>query len=321
MYKIIPVLCFAVLLTLMGCKDIQDAFKPGSFGKSPEETAMVEAVMERYGDLREDGEPRILEAMMTSSVHNHIPKDKVTSYNKETERLYCWFVYDNFNNGTIQIEWIYLDTDHSIHTFEAQAGEDFGRGTFILEKPDDGWPEGKYKVIISGESTEETVLFSINDKPTVSAEISFANGKISLPQIVGWHLTGWEYYVYGEGEKNNFSSNWKRTDYEGDTLHSGNYTIKWSDPPDVLRPNEYCEVWVEHISDGWAVENAYASMDGFGLYSNYLFNSNGKDFWTDYSGTLKAEKPMPEGKPGDKKTLTVSLGKGYKYYYTYEWKE
>jgi hypothetical protein len=30
-----------------------------------------------------------------------------------------------------------MDNDYSIHTFESETGEDFGRGTFILEKPDD----------------------------------------------------------------------------------------------------------------------------------------------------------------------------------------
>ena len=114
--------------------------------------------------------------MMTSSTQNFIPVDKVLKYSKDSEELYAWFIYDNFNYDTITVEWIYLDTDYSIHTFESETGEDFGRGTFVLEKPDDGWPLGDYKVIISGAGVEESVEFEIIDGATVSIPLDLLDG-------------------------------------------------------------------------------------------------------------------------------------------------
>ena len=87
----------------------------------------------------------------------------MSKYSADTEKLYVWFVYDNFNEDTIEIEWVYVDNDYSIHTFESKAGDDFGRGVFILEMPDDGWPTGNYEVIISGAGVEATIPFEIID--------------------------------------------------------------------------------------------------------------------------------------------------------------
>lgn len=217
MKRTILILCLVIAFLFSGCKDITDTYKPGSFGKSPQETAMVEAITEKYGDLTKSGAPRFLEAMMTSNVESFIPVDKVSKYSVNTEKLYVWFVYDNFNEDNLEIEWKYLDDNYSIHTFKSTTGEDFGRGSFILEKPDDGWVTGKYQVIIRGKDIQETVPFEIIEGATVSVPLPFINGKISLaskgitplattiaqpaatakpttPSIKpGWYFTSWEY--------------------------------------------------------------------------------------------------------------------------------
>ena len=181
MKKVILIMCVIMVVLLVGCKDITDSFKPGSFGKTAQEQAMVQAITEKYGDLTQKGDPRFLEAMMTSNVENFIPVDKVSKYSKNSEKLYAWFVYDNFNEDELEIEWRYLNTNYSIHTFKSTTGEDFGRGSFILERPDDGWAIGKYKVTIRGRGIETVVDFEIIDGATVSVPISFNNGKITLP--------------------------------------------------------------------------------------------------------------------------------------------
>jgi len=181
MKKILLLLCLVLVFCLAGCKDISDSFKPGSFGKTPEEQAMVQAITEKYGDLTQKGNPRFVEAMVTSNVNNFIPVDKVSKYSKNSEKLYAWFVYDNFNNDKLEIEWLYLTTNYSIHTFQSTTGEDFGRGSFILEKPDDGWAVGNYKVSIRGRGLETTVNFEIIDGATVAVPLSINNGKINLP--------------------------------------------------------------------------------------------------------------------------------------------
>ncbi len=223
MKKTILILCLVMVFIFAGCKDITDTFKAGNFGKSPQETAMVEAITEKYGDLTKDGEPRFLEAMVTSNVENFIPVDIVSKYSVNTEKLIAWFVYDNFNEAEVEIEWIYLDNNYSIHTFKSTTGEDFGRGSFILEQPDDGWVTGKYQVIIRGHGIQKTVPFEIINGATVSVPLPFVNGKIELASTVttspepvkttaptttvkptvtakpaptanpGWYFTRWEY--------------------------------------------------------------------------------------------------------------------------------
>jgi hypothetical protein len=218
MKKTILMLCLAMVLLLAGCKDITDTFKADSFGKSPQETAMVEAITEKYGDLTKDGEPRFLEAWVTTNVDSFIPVDIVSKYALNTEKLYAWFVYDNFHEAEVEIEWIYLDNNYSIHTFKATTGEDFGRGSFILEKPDDGWVTGDYQVIIRGRSIQKTINFEIIDGATVAVPLKITDGKLALvsasatptaPAMTtapaaspspsatqpGWYFTRWEYVM------------------------------------------------------------------------------------------------------------------------------
>ncbi|HOI18637.1 MAG TPA: hypothetical protein PLX15_02125 [Candidatus Woesearchaeota archaeon] len=160
-----------VVLFISGCKDITDSYKAGSFGKTAEEDAMLNAITSKYGDMTKDGNPRFLEATMTSEVYNFIPVDKVSAYSNESEKLIVWFVYDNFKNDVLNIKWIYLDDDYSIHTFTSKTGDDFGRGSFILEMPEDGWPIGSYRVTISGAGVSESINFKIIDGPTVSSPL------------------------------------------------------------------------------------------------------------------------------------------------------
>jgi len=46
------------------CLDIGGSFKPGSFGKTSREKAIINAIAEKYGDMTEKGDPRFLEARM-----------------------------------------------------------------------------------------------------------------------------------------------------------------------------------------------------------------------------------------------------------------
>jgi len=234
--KLLLVLLLIGMVALSGCTDISDSYKPGSFGTTEEEQQIVEAVTEKYGDMTASGEPRLLEVMMTSSTQNFIPVDKVLKYSKDSGELYAWFIYDNFENDVISVEWIYLDNDYSIHTFESETGEDFGRGTFILEKPDDGWPLGNYKVIISGAGVEESVEFEIIDGQTVSIPLELLEGMATDSQQAefestetsttasgitpGWYLTKVEDYGDKVASTNDYYS--YDVDYERGNVWTSN---------------------------------------------------------------------------------------------------
>lgn len=186
--------CIILLSPLIGCKDIAGTLKArfnkstqgttatsaGNFGNTAEEQAMINAVTDKYGDLCESGSPRILELMLCSSVVNYIPADKVLQYSSKTPKFYAWFIYDNFNEGTISIEWIYLDDNYSIGTSTSKTGKDFGRGSFTLEAPDGGWPLGKYRVKVNGKGVTETVDFQVISDSTMSIAILLPDGSVDL---------------------------------------------------------------------------------------------------------------------------------------------
>ena len=201
-----------MVLVLAGCFDISGKFRPGSFGNTKEEVAMLESLTEKYGNLAEKGgAPRFLEVMMTTYVENHIPRDSVSKYIQDTEELYVWFVYDNFDNDTLEIEWIYLDDNHTIHIFESQTGENFGRGTFVLEQPEDGWPTGNYKVIIRGGGIETSIPFEIISENMVSIPLEMGDGKITLPessQTVGTEPTVSDNKMGEEGTASSTDPGW-----------------------------------------------------------------------------------------------------------------
>lgn len=183
MRLILSLACIVIFSLLVGCEVIGGTTKAdfGDFGDTSQERAMIDALIDRYGDLRESGSPRILELMVASEVVNHIPTDRVSHYSSTLPEFYVWFIYDNFNEDTITVEWLY--GGHSIGTSSDKTGEDFGRGTFVLEAPDDGWPTGEYSVRVSGRGITETVGFEVIDGQTVAQTILSPDGKVNLGPV------------------------------------------------------------------------------------------------------------------------------------------
>jgi hypothetical protein len=279
---LVAILLVVIIVALSGCTDISDSYKPGSFGGTEEEMQIVDAVTDKYGDMTATGEPRLLEVMMTSSTENFIPVDKVLKYSKDSDKLYAWFIYDNFDYDVISVEWIYLDNDYSIYTFESETGEDFGRGTFILEKPDDGWPLGDYEVIISGAGVEESVEFEIIDGETVSVPLELLNGAAMGSQKADFGNTGTSDAIPTpqsgfQSESTSYSfigdwdSNWGDMTFRqsgskiiGEYTHdkgklegvvNGDVFIgSWSESPSYAKPNDAGDVELKLSKDGNSFE-------------------------------------------------------------------
>lgn len=303
--KLLIVLLLLGIIAFSGCTDISDSYKPGSFGATEEEQQIVSAVTEKYGDMTARGEPRILEVMMTSSTENFIPVDKVLKYSKDSGNLYAWFIYDNFENDKISVEWIYLDTDYSIHTFESETGEDFGRGTFILEKPDDGWPLGNYKVIISGAGVEESVEFEIIDGATVSIPLDLLSGTTIDSQMAEFENTGTTgnlatpqsgfisestpYSFIGE-----WTSNWgDMTFRQSGNKIVGEYTHDQGRLEGVVNGDVFIGTWSE--SPSYAGPNDAGdlelklSKDGNSFEGNWRYGSDSSSWSGGWTGTRKAQ--------------------------------
>ncbi len=353
MKKLVCFLCIAVLLASSGCKDITGTYKPGSFGKTPRETAMVAAVTEKYGDLTQKGDPRFLEARMTSSLDDFIPVDSVSKYSKNSQKLIAWFVYDNFNKDEVEIEWVYVDDDYSIHTFKETTGDDFGRGAFILEQPDDGWALGSYKVIIRGRGLEEVLTFGIHDGPTVATPLTYKDGEFSLSPTPGWYFTGWEFimnpsdislvggrrggvlatsdqiidYVEGTGGKNDFTVKVWRTWDDGTPIAAGIAETKWVDPPEYFGPEDRPKVEVDRtVESDWGIVGLSISFDhsdiqglGSSQGSISFTDSDGKNYVQECHEPLQLSKAV-KGTPGQKKAIILTLN-SYGFKYHYEWKE
>ncbi|MFH1234487.1 MAG: hypothetical protein V1493_02640 [Candidatus Diapherotrites archaeon] len=165
----------AILILFAGCTDISGSAKAGNFGNSAKDQQILNYFKTKYGDLSIKGNnPRIIEPLMATSITDYIPADIVSKYSKSTQKLYVWFVYDDFSEGdTIEVKWVYKGDGTTIHTFSEKTGPDFGRASFSLEMPDSGWPVGKYSVTISGKGVSATVDFEIIDGATVSEPIPF----------------------------------------------------------------------------------------------------------------------------------------------------
>ena len=352
---VVMMLLLLVAGLTVGCKDVTDSFKPGNFGSSAQEKEMVAALTTKHGDLRESGAPRILETMMTTKVENGMPADQVSKYNKGSKELYVWFVYDNFNENQLQVEWIYTTEDYSIHTFTAQTGKDFGRGTFILKQPDAGWPVGKYKVEIRGAGVSSSVTFEIIEGQTVSVPILLPGGKVALPvKEPGWYLTGWEYmiasidvtlqpngyhsavsglynYAQGTGEKGDFTISHWRNDSNGRRVAGSTSYSKWGDPPEYLKEGAVITLNIDRSYDAnntWGQNGFSIKFDsedlpgaGYATAGRISFvNSAGTNTFHTFSGPVSNEKGFPKGKAGDKKAIWVYL-EGHSYKYTYEWQD
>ncbi|MDG6243139.1 MAG: hypothetical protein QCH31_01930 [Methanolobus sp.] len=308
--KLLLVMFLAGIVALSGCTDISDSYKPGSFGATEQEQQIVDAVTEKYGDMTASGAPRLLEVMMTSSTQNFIPVDKVLKYSKNSEKLYAWFIYDNFENDKVYVEWIYLDNDYSIHTFESETGEDFGRGTFILEKPDDGWPLGDYKVIISGAGVEESVEFEIIDGATVSIPLDLLDGTtidnqkadleskettdtVQTPQS-GFVSESTSHSFVGE-----WSSNWgDMTFRQSGNKIVGEYTHDKGRIEGVMKGDVFIGTWSESPSysepnDAGDVELKLSS-DGNSFEGNWRYGSDSSAWRGGWTGTRVGQSASTE---------------------------
>ncbi|WP_406671140.1 hypothetical protein V7O67_05250 [Methanolobus sp. ZRKC4] len=259
-----------VSIFLSGCVDITDSYKPGNFGATEEEAEMVDAMTEKYGDMTQEGNPRLLEVMMTSSITNFIPVDKVLKYSKDSDNLYVWFVYDNFDNDVLNIEWTYLNEDYLVHTFESETGEDFGRGSFILEKPDDGWPIGNYEVKIMGAGVSESVKFEIIDGPTESIPLDLSSENVdsinsgedssseTSTTTPGWYLVGAKDYDTAQKSTDpyTYELDFKRGDVTTSMSHRDGavFAVRttWEEPPAFIGSEEPMSIKV--IAEGLRVE-------------------------------------------------------------------
>ena len=176
MKQVLALLVAAIIL--FGCVNISDAAKAGSFGKKASEQKAYDYFKNKYGSPEGTGSPRFIEPLMTTFIDSDfMPADKVLKYNKDVPAFYVWFFYDNFaESDAITVTFRYLEDGTDIYTFNSKGGGDFGAANFKLAKPDDGWPLGKYEVVISGRGVTEKVPFEVIEGATVKIALPYESG-------------------------------------------------------------------------------------------------------------------------------------------------
>ncbi|MCX8175553.1 MAG: hypothetical protein N3E51_05100 [Candidatus Micrarchaeota archaeon] len=171
-------------MLLFGCANISGSAQAGSFGKKASEQKAYEYFKQKYGSPEGSGAPRIIEPFMTTYIDaDFMPADKVLKYNKDAPSFYVWFFYDNFGqNDAIKVTFRYLEDGTEIYSFNSKGGGDYGAANFRLDKPQDGWPLGKYEVVISGKGVTERVQFEVIEGQTVKVPLPYEEAGLSAPK-------------------------------------------------------------------------------------------------------------------------------------------
>ena len=171
------IIIFAIVLSIFvtGCSDISGS-GIADFGTTQADQDVLEHFKDKYGDITKSGTPRIIGSLVTTNIEENLPVDKVLKYSNSVDTFYLWFVYDNFKeNDAIEIKWTYNEKNKVIQTSNTKTGDDFGRGSFSLEKPsnlvDNKWPLGEYTITISGNDIIETVEFSVIEGKTITTNL------------------------------------------------------------------------------------------------------------------------------------------------------
>ncbi|MDD1653503.1 MAG: hypothetical protein LUQ64_03045, partial [Methanomicrobiales archaeon] len=73
------------LLLAAGCQDVSfGSTKMGDFGDSPEEQAVINDLIKKYGNPMDKGDPRFLEPLVTTKLSEKlVPVDKVTVFSQD----------------------------------------------------------------------------------------------------------------------------------------------------------------------------------------------------------------------------------------------
>ncbi len=357
---IITILMLTLLLSLSGCLDIKDSAKAMGWGNSENEQAMISALNKKYGNLTGDGEPRIIELMVTTETEDFIPKDKVSKYSSSTPEFKAWFVYDNFDNEEVEIEFIFTDESHSIYTFTSETGDDFGRSDFTLESPDGGFPVGNYKVVVTGAGVTATKTFEVYDGATISTPIILPDGTVNIDgenyniddledkiettekteteenaetaEKGGyWELVNTEFMDSEDSRADHESEGvisyyQKVDDVDGRGGYTHDHTFTYDIPKNSYGENE--EIVLNLVlSQNNSTGNSNSSVHIYATVNGQSLKDSNGDLCVGFSSTTLSElsvKGTAPDKSNDKMQIEIkanNTGGDFKAIYTYEWRE
>ncbi len=144
-----------------------------------------------------------------------------------------------------------------------------------------------------------------------------------------------EDYYRDEGVHGNMLFSVTRKVEEGGLVAEAIWRVIWTDPDEFLPAGQQASLYIEHelIAD-WGTPRVSANFDvpdmqlGYASSSpiRFLHEHGGDNPYRDLRAevsnakeTLYTEKPLPEGKAGDRRAIYINFGVGYGMRYTYEW--
>ncbi|HNQ68530.1 MAG TPA: hypothetical protein PKN32_09130 [Bacteroidales bacterium] len=155
-------------------------------------------------------------------------------------------------------------------------------------------------------------------------DYSFVDGTKTVDRVLAGTSDYMEDVTKFEGSKGDIVIYYNRYDKSSRKHLAGvNYSVKWTEPQSVLFPGDnikmtYSLKTITNLT--WKPEQQSAKFNQ-GIYGINLKNSNGEEFFSkDFSSEIISAKPVEKGyKLNEEKTLTVSMGGGFKAVYTYKW--
>jgi len=166
-----------------------------------------------------------------------------------------------------------------------------------------------------------------------SSDVDILGGPVKSTQT-GTGAVLLDYYK-DEGVHGNMLFTVRRTDGNGNYLVGSSWRVVWMDPDKFLPAGQQASLYIEHelIAD-WGTPAVSANFDVPDMEPNRVSSSPIRflhDHGTDNpykdtraevfnaKETLYTEKPLPEGKAGDRRAIYINFGQGYGMRYTYEW--
>ncbi|MDD3740257.1 MAG: hypothetical protein PHH30_03365 [Bacteroidales bacterium] len=155
-------------------------------------------------------------------------------------------------------------------------------------------------------------------------DYSFVDGTKTVDRVLAGTTDYMEDVTKFEGKKGDITINFNRYDKSSRALLAGvTYNVKWTDPQSQFFPGDKIKMTysLKTISSKtWTPEQQSAKFSQ-GLYGINLKDAEGKEFFSkDFNSEIVTSVAVAAGyKLNEEKTLTVSMGSGFKAVYTYKW--
>ena len=155
-------------------------------------------------------------------------------------------------------------------------------------------------------------------------DYSFVDGTKTVDRVLAGTSAYMEDIIKYEGSKGNIIIHFNRYDKSSRKLLAGvNYNVQWTNPESEIFPGDFIRIkyTLKTISSLTWTPDPQSIYFNQGYNGIYMTNDLGeKYFKKDFSGVLSGKTAVDKGvKAGQKRTITMNMGAGFKAIYTYVW--